>query len=43
MLERTDFREVLKANPLLAILRNVEDGKLEQYVQTVMDGGVYFF
>lgn len=43
MLERTDFREVLKANPLLAILRNVEDGKLEQYVQTVMDGGVSFF
>ena len=43
MLGRTDFREVLKANPLLAILRNVEDGKLEQYVQTVMDGGVSFF
>ena len=43
MLERTDFREVLKANPLLAILRKVEDGKLEQYVQTVMDGGVSFF
>lgn len=43
MLERTDFREVLKANPVLAILRNVEDGKLEQYVQTVMDGGVSFF
>lgn len=43
MLGRTDFREVLKANPLLAILRNVEDGKLEQYVQTVIDGGVSFF
>lgn len=43
MLERADFREILKVNPLLAILRNVEDGKLEQYVQTVMDGGVSFF
>ena len=43
MLGRTDFREDLKANPLLAILRNVEDGKLEQYVQTVIDGGVSFF
>lgn len=43
MIERTQFSETLKMNPLLAILRNVQDEKLVPYVQTIINGGVHFF
>lgn len=43
MIERSKLRDVIKANPILAILRNVADEQLISYVQAVMNGGVRFF
>lgn len=43
MIKRTEFRKVLKENPILAILRNVEDDCLIDYVKAVIDGGIRFF
>lgn len=43
MIEKNQFRQTIKENPLLAILRNIDDDKLIQYVQTIMDGGIRFF
>ena len=37
------MREIVKANPLLAIMRNVPDEILLDYAGAIVDGGVRFF
>lgn len=38
-----DMKQIVLANPLLAILRNVPDEKLIDYAKAIVNGGVKFF
>lgn len=43
MIERNEMRNVIKENPILAIIRNIANEKVISYVQAVINGGVRFF
>lgn len=42
MIHRGELRKVIQSHPILAILRGIPDDILEDYVQTIYDGGVSF-
>ena len=42
-MQRSEIRDVIRANPLLAILRNVPKDILIPYVSSIVESGVHFF